>query len=84
MAEQTPQALLRAAAQSIETALVKLDMKEVGCHNCGTRLFRNRVTARIYKQLSNTPEKLLAAANRLDADDSEPSPGYVNEVTSTT
>src|SRR3990167_7931844 len=67
----TAQQLFRQAAQLIETALVKIDMAEVPCPTCGTRLFRRRTAARIYEQFSDTPTKLRGAVDRLDAADLE-------------
>ena len=69
MAEQTPQALLREAAQRIETALVKLDTREVLCQACQAPRYENFSHAKAYKQFADTPIKLRDAADRLDVAD---------------
>lgn len=66
MQEQTPQALLRDAAVKIETALVKLDMREQPCGTCGHRHFENRTEAKVYEQFSDTARRLTEAAERID------------------
>lgn len=66
MEKRTPQALLREAAQKIETALVLLDTREKECGECGTRHWANLKQARIYQKFTDTPHKLREAATQLD------------------
>lgn len=58
--------LLRSAARLVERTLIKLDMVEANCPTCEARLFRNREHARIYEQISDTPDKLRRLADRID------------------
>ena len=58
--------LLRAAARLVERSLLKLDMREAPCPHCSARLFANIDQARVYEGLSDTPSRLLAAADRIE------------------
>ena len=59
-------ALLRSAAKLIERALIQIDMAEAPCPTCETRLFRSRDSARVYEQLTDLPQRLHAAAAKLE------------------
>lgn len=63
--------LLRNAAKLVDRALLKLDMREYPCLECGTRHFRNRAHAKVYEALTNTPLRLQEAANRLENKDGD-------------
>lgn len=64
--EMDAPSLLRAAGRLIERALIKLDMREKPCGECGYRHFHNKLDARIYERFSNSPSKLNEAADELD------------------
>jgi len=59
--------LLKQAADLVDRALRQLDVHETSCASCGRRDFTDRVHASIFEQLTPTPEKLRATANRLAA-----------------
>ncbi len=58
--------LLRSAARLVEKALIQLDVKSAPCPHCATTLFHNREVARVYEMVTDTPDKLRRAAERLD------------------
>ena len=61
------QGLLRQAANLVELAIGKLDVHTVdSCAACGHERKANLVEARLYDRLSDTPERLRAAADKLD------------------
>ena len=64
--DMAPSGLLRAAARLVERALIKLDMTEAPCPHCAARLFENMDAARVYEQLTDLPEKLRNAAERVE------------------
>ena len=66
---KTPQQLFREAAAKIESALVLLDMRETACSTCGSRRFENFAHAKAYRAFTDTPTRLLEAADRLDDKD---------------
>ena len=64
--------LLRSAARLVERALVKLNMTEAACPHCDSRTFANREHARVYEAVTNIPERLRNAAERLAEADRRP------------
>ena len=69
--------LLRNAARLVERALIQLDMQEAACPHCDARTFANREHARVYEAVTNIPERLRNAAERLqEADRVGPVPSF--------
>ena len=65
--------LLRAAARLVDRAVLQLDMAPLpDCRECGRHRTSNVLHARIYEQLSDLPEKLKLAADKLDGRDIAP------------
>lgn len=65
-----PAGLLRSAAKLVERVLIQLDTHADPCVTCGKREWRNPHHARLYERLTDTPERLRAAADALDGQDS--------------
>ena len=57
---------LRKAAREIESALILLNVREVKCDTCAARHFENPDEAKAYEALSDQPDKLRRAADRLE------------------
>ena len=61
----TAQELLRDAAREIDAALAQLDTHSTECQACGRKNFRNLAHARTHEQLTDLPERLRRAAEKI-------------------
>lgn len=60
--EMSADGLLQSAARLVERAIMKLNMNETRCSECSGRHFENRVHAKAYERLTNTPTRLREVA----------------------
>jgi hypothetical protein len=57
---------LRTAAQQIEAALIRLDMRHQQCRCCGSTRHENKIHMQAYNRITDTPQKLREVADQLE------------------
>jgi hypothetical protein len=62
---ETAATLFERAAQLIERGLIQLDATEAACDCCGGKRFANLIEHRVYDALTDTPDKLRRAVEKL-------------------